>query len=293
MPAAAVGPTARSSGPVDASPLESRPILSGAEVEELRACALAALRERTVAGRLRRVGELRGRRPPCAVDTRLEDPGDVPGRPSRPRLVAPEALSQRSVGTREGRAALLHALAHIEFNAIGLALDHAWRFAALPEAYYRDWIGVAIEEAEHFELLRARLADAGFDYGDFPAHDGLWEMARRTADDALARMALVPRTLEARGLDASPAVRAKLVSVGDHDSARVIDRILEDEIGHVAIGNRWFRHLCAQSGVDPAAAARDAARRCNAPRPRGPLNVSARLRAGFTQGELDELRGGG
>jgi uncharacterized ferritin-like protein (DUF455 family) len=257
---------------------------------DLRHCALHALRADTVDGRLRLTELLTRWDHACACDLTIADPGGVPGRPERPLLVPPGSVPQRSVGTREGRAALLHALAHIEFNAIGLALDHAWRFAGLPEAYYRDWIGVAAEEAAHFMLLRERLRETGYDYGGFPAHDGLWEMARRTSDDALARMALVPRTLEARGLDASPAVRSKFVAVGDPASARVIDRILDDEIGHVAIGNRWFRHLCRQRGVEPAAAAREAARRCDAPRQRGPLNVDARLRAGFTESELDELQ---
>ena len=228
----------------------------------------------------------------AALDTEavLEEPPGVPGRPARPPLVPPGAVAQRAVGTPEGRAALLHALAHIEFNAIGLALDHLWRFAGLPEAYYRDWLQVAVEEAHHFALLRERLLEAGRDYGDFPAHDGLWGMARRTADDPLSRMALVPRTLEARGLDASPAVRAKFVAIGDAESARVIDVILRDEIGHVAVGNRWFRFLCDRRGLDPLAAYREAARRCGAPRLRGPLNVEARLQAGFTAEEIDELR---
>jgi uncharacterized ferritin-like protein (DUF455 family) len=220
----------------------------------------------------------------------LAEPSGVPGRPARPQLVPPGSVAQRAVGTPEGRAALLHALAHIEFNAIGLALDHVWRFAGLPEAYYRDWLRVAAEEANHFTLLRGRLLDAGHDYGDFPAHDGLWEMARRTADDPLSRMALVPRTLEARGLDASPAVRAKFVAIGDAESARVIDLILRDEIGHVAVGNRWFRFLCDRRSLDPMAAYREAALRCRAPRPRGPFNVAARLQAGFTPQEVDELQ---
>jgi len=220
----------------------------------------------------------------------LAEPPGVPGRPARPQLVPPGSVAQRAVGNPEGRAALLHALAHIEFNAIGLALDHVWRFAGLPEGYYRDWLRVAAEEANHFTLLRGRLLDAGHDYGDFPAHDGLWEMARRTADDPLSRMALVPRTLEARGLDASPAVRAKFVAIGDAESARVIDLILRDEIGHVAVGNRWFRFLCDRRGLDPLAAYREAARRCRAPRPRGPFNVAARLQAGFTPQEVDELQ---
>jgi len=227
-----------------------------------------------------------------ALDTEvvLAEPPGVPGRPLRPLLVPPGSVASRAVGTAEGRVALLHALAHIEFNAIGLALDHLWRFAGLPAAYYRDWLRVAVEESHHFALLRARLQDAGRDYGDLPAHDGLWEMARRTADDPLSRMALVPRTLEARGLDASPSVRAKFIAVGDAESARVIDVILRDEIGHVAVGNRWFRFLCQRRGVDPLAAYREVARRCRAPRLRGPLNVAARLQAGFTAEEIDLLQ---
>jgi len=227
-----------------------------------------------------------------AVDTEVElvEPPGVPARPARPLLVPPGSVMPRAVGTPEGRAALLHALAHIEFNAIGLALDHVWRFAGMPEAYYRDWASVAVEEAHHFALLRGRLLDAGLDYGDLPAHDGLWEMARRTADDVLARMALVPRTLEARGLDASPMVRAKFVSIGDQASAEVVDVILRDEIGHVAIGNRWFHYLCRQRALDPVATYRREARRCDAPRQRGPLNVAARLQAGFTAQELDEMQ---
>ena len=240
--------------------------------------------------RCRAVGELA--RLPGTVDpgVLLAEPPGVPGRPARPHLVAPGSLAPRAVGTREGRAALLHALAHIEFNAIGLALDHLWRFPGLPEEYYRDWLRVAAEEAHHFSLLRQRLLDAGHDYGDFPAHDGLWEMARRTADDPLSRMALVPRTLEARGLDASPAVRAKFAAVGDAESARVIDVILRDEIDHVAVGNRWFRFLCDRRGCDPETTYREVARRCGAPRQRGPFNVAARLQAGFTPREIEQLQ---
>jgi uncharacterized ferritin-like protein (DUF455 family) len=262
---------------------------SGAASGELRRGALAALRATTVEARLRAVRRLAAGAQRCDVEALIEAPADIPGRPARPLLVASSAVPARPVGTVEGRAALLHALAHIEFNAIGLALDHLWRFAGLPAAYYRDWATVAVEEAQHFTLLRGRLLEAGFDYGDFPAHDGLWEMARRTTGDVLERMALVPRALEARGLDASPAVRAKFASVGDLDSARVIDVILRDEIGHVAIGNRWFRHLCAQRGVDPAAIQRQAAQRLGAPRLRGPLNIEARLQAGFTPEEVGEL----
>jgi uncharacterized ferritin-like protein (DUF455 family) len=260
-------------------------------LNELRSRALAALRIAEPAARCAAVLELASF--DGAVDTAavIAEPPGVPGRPARPLLVAPGSVAPRAVGTTEGRAALLHALAHIEFNAIGLALDHAWRFAGLPPEYYRDWLRVAVEEAHHFAMLRGRLLDTGHDYGDFPAHDGLWEMARRTADDVLERMALVPRTLEARGLDASPAVRAKFAAVGDGESARVIDLILRDEIGHVAIGNRWFRFLCRQRGLEPEATYREVARRRGAPRPRGPFNLAARLQAGFTRQEVEELQG--
>jgi len=261
-------------------------------LDELRFRALSVLRIGEPAARCSAAGELASFDGALDTQAALDEPPGVPGRPARPLLVAPGSLAPRPVGTPEGRAALLHALAHIEFNAIGLALDHVWRFAGLPEQYYRDWTAVAAEEAHHFALLRGRLRDVGYDYGDFPAHDGLWEMARRTADDALARMALVPRTLEARGLDASPAVRAKFAAIGDLESARIIDVILRDEIGHVAVGNRWFRFLCERRGVDPQAAYRQVAGRCRAPRPRGPFNVAARLQAGFTPQEVDELQRG-
>lgn len=259
-------------------------------MNELRSCALDALRVVEPGARCAAVRQLGSFEWPVDADRDLGEPAGVPGRPDRPLLVAPGAVAPRGVGTREGRAALLHALAHIEFNAIGLALDHVWRFAGLPETYYRDWTRVAVEEAHHFTMLRGRLLEAGFDYGDFPAHDGLWEMARRTADDALARMALVPRTLEARGLDASPAVRAKFLAIGDVESAKILQLILAEEIGHVAVGNRWFRYLCALRGLDPAATYRREAERRGAPRERGPLNRAARLRAGFTEQELDEMQ---
>lgn len=259
-------------------------------MDDLRSAALQALRAVRVDDRLRATQQLADAGLRCDAQRALADPGDVPGRPPRPALVAPAALAARPAGKRLGRAALLHALAHIEFNAIGLALDAVWRFPALPEAFYRDWAQVALEEARHFVLLRERLAEAGFDYGDFPAHDGLWEIARRTSDDVLARMALVPRTLEARGLDASPAVRAKLAAAGDEASARVVDLILRDEIGHVALGNRWFHELCAARGLQPLATYCALARRHGAPRPRGPLNLEARAQAGFSAQELALLQ---
>ena len=259
-------------------------------MDELRTLALRALRIADPDERIHAAAEVARFEGPVDADAVLAEPPGIPARPARPPLVPPSALASRSVGSPEGRAALLHALAHIEFNAIGLALDHLWRFGGLPEAYYRDWARVAGEEAMHFALLRDRLRAAGFDYGDFPAHDGLWDAARRTAGDVLARMALVPRTLEARGLDASPAVRAKLVASGDLESARVIDVILRDEIGHVAIGSRWFRFVCERRGVDPLTEQQAVARRHRAPRPSAQMNVAARRAAGFSEAELAILR---
>ncbi|EHP38591.1 hypothetical protein OR16_35722 [Cupriavidus basilensis OR16] len=187
--------------------------------------------------------------------------------------------------------ALVHALAHIEFNAINLALDAIWRFGGMPPAFYLDWLRVADEEALHFSLLAGHLATLDARYGDLPAHNSLWEMADKTAGDVLARMALVPRTLEARGLDASPPVRAKLAAAGDHDAAAIIDIILRDEVGHVAIGNHWYRWLCAGRGLDPVATYAELAARFQAPRLRPPFNLAARRAAGFDEIELALLEG--
>lgn len=193
------------------------------------------------------------------------------------------------MNTLAGRAALIHALAHIEFNAINLALDAVWRFPDMPPEFYADWLRVAAEEALHFTLLNAHLQTIGYVYGDFSAHNSLWEMAEKTRDDVLARMALVPRTLEARGLDATPAVRAKLAQVGDDEAAAILDIILRDEVGHVAIGNRWYGWLCQQQAVEPLSAYRDLARRYKAPVLKGPFNMDARRAAGFTEQELLDL----
>jgi uncharacterized ferritin-like protein (DUF455 family) len=221
----------------------------------------------------------------------MAEPPDLPGRPDAPLLVAPSSLKRRSMQSDAGRAVLLHALAHIEFNAINLALDAVWRFPSMPRDFYLDWFKVAAEEASHFLLLTGRLADFGHRYGDFPAHDGLWEMAERTRGDVLARMALVPRTLEARGLDAAPPIRARLAQAGDHASAAILDVILREEIGHVLIGNRWFRFLCDAAGADPHAAYAQLAVQYHAPKLRGPFNFEARRDAGFDEAELRALAG--
>ncbi len=222
-------------------------------------------------------------------DRKLEALAQGPGRPERPELVSPRSVAHRGVATPEARAALLHALAHIEFNAINLALDAIWRFAGMPRAYYLDWLKVAAEEALHFTLLSEHLATMGVAYGDFPAHDGLWQMAEKTRADILARMALVPRTLEARGLDASPAIRAKLAHAGDSRAASILDIILRDEIGHVAIGNRWYRFLCQQRELEPITQYALLTAQYAAPVLRGPFNFPARREAGFTEEELEAL----
>jgi uncharacterized ferritin-like protein (DUF455 family) len=221
----------------------------------------------------------------------IAEPAGIPGRPARPRLVPPKDVPTRSPFTPEGRAALLHAIAHIEFNAINLALDAAWRFAGMPDAFYRDWLRVASEEALHFSLLRDHLQSLGFDYGDFDAHDGLWLMTQRTAHDVTARMALVPRTLEARGLDATPPLQKKFARAGDTRAVEILGIILRDEVGHVAIGNRWYRWLCERDGHDPLRLYAALVERYQAPRLRPPFNRAACAAAGFTEAEIESLGG--
>jgi uncharacterized ferritin-like protein (DUF455 family) len=226
-----------------------------------------------------------------ADEARIAPPDAValPGRPDRPILLRHTEMARRSPSTAAGRAVLLHAIAHIEFNAINLALDAVWRFDGMPRTYYTDWMRVAGEEARHFRLLRDHLRTMGHDYGDFPAHQGLWTMCEKTSHDVLARMALVPRTLEARGLDATPQIQAKLRQVGTPDAlaaVAILDIILHDEVGHVAIGNHWYRWLCERAGVDPEAHYGALVHRYEAPRLKPPFNTAARRSAGFSDTEL-------
>ena len=222
------------------------------------------------------------------------DPPGLPGRPDRPTLVHPAKVPRRSPFKPDGLAALLHAIAHIEFNAINLALDAVWRFDGMPEPFYLDWLRVAAEEAQHFTLLSDHLATLGHAYGDFDAHDNLWQMCEKTRGDVVARMALVPRTLEARGLDATPQIQDKLRKVNTADALRavdILDIILRDEIGHVAIGNHWYRWLCARDALDPVAHYGVLVDRYQAPRLHPPFNEKARKRAGFSDEELAYLLG--
>lgn len=213
----------------------------------------------------------------------------IPGIPGKPELVAPRMVKHRSMVTQEGRAILIHALVHIEFTAINLALDAIWRFADMPPSYYADWLKVAGEEALHFSLLSAHLNVLGYAYGDFPGHGSLWEMADKTRLDVLARMALVPRTMEARGLDVVPSLRDKLAQAGDMAAADILDIILRDEIGHVEIGNRWYGYLCAQRGLESLETWAALGLQYAAPVLRGPFNLSARRAAGFSEAELSAL----
>ena len=224
----------------------------------------------------------------------------VPGRPEQPQLVPPNDVPTRSPFTLEGRAALIHAICHIEFNAINLALDAVWRFPDMHTAYYMDWLRVAYEESTHFAMLRKHLNDmphpqgGSWDYGDFTAHDGLWAMCEKTAEDITARMALVPRTLEARGLDATPIIQKKLTRIDTpdaHAAIAILDIILRDEIGHVAIGNHWYRVLCEGQSLDPVAQYEILVARYDAPQLKPPFNEAARKQAGFSDTELTYLLG--
>lgn len=247
-------------------------------LEQKLACA-AQLHADWLAGKLERADS-----PDCPVQ-----PVPVPGRPTKPELVHPKHVKQRQLTTKEGRQALLHAIAHIEFNAINLGLDAVYRFRSMPDAYYGDWLQVAAEEAGHFQLLQARMLDFGCYYGDLPAHNGLWEHACKTDYDVMVRMALVPRVLEARGLDVTPGMMARLREVGDVQSVEILEIILRDEIGHVRIGSHWFRHCCEQRGLEPEETFRQLLRDVMQAPLRGPFYTEARLQAGFSATELEQL----
>lgn len=268
-------------------------MISNSTQIELRQVAFACLAETSAVVKANAVRQLAGNwlAGDILLDVNLSISSHlaVPGRPEKPQLIAPRLLKHRAMNTLEGRVALIHALAHIEFNAINLALDVIWRFAGMPNQFYVDWLKVADEEAYHFSLLNAHLQALGFDYGYFDAHNSLWEMAERTKDSVLARIALVPRTMEARGLDASPQLRAKLAQVGDVAATEILDIILRDEIGHVAIGNHWFNWLCKQRNLEPVSTYRQLAEQYSAPKLRPPFNISARRQAGFTEIELEYL----
>jgi uncharacterized ferritin-like protein (DUF455 family) len=259
-------------------------------LKELRQSALQCLAESKVSEKTAGVTALQqawqtGKICLIAI-TNLSSDLPIPGRPAKPELVTPLQVEKRSMRTTEGRAALIHAITHIEFNAINLALDAIWRFADMPETYYSDWLKVAAEEAYHFSLLNDHLQTLDYQYGDFTGHNSLWEMVDKTKDDVLARMALVPRTMEARGLDATPPLRNKLAQAGNEKVANILDIILRDEICHVAIGNYWFNWLCGQRSLEPIATFDKLCKQYGAPKLRAPFNLEARRRAGFSEAEL-------
>lgn len=263
--------------------------------------ALAALLRRTADAKQQCIVRMQRQLSSCSiathhewwgVDDALQTPENLPGRPDKPVLQQRLDIPQRSLTTDAGLAALLHAVAHIEFNAINLALDAIWRFPSMPTDYYAQWLQVAAEEALHFSLLQALLHQLGCSYGSFPAHQGLWNMVERTSHCITARMALVPRTLEARGLDATPPMQNRLRNAATPlalEAVKVLDIILRDEIGHVRVGNNWYAFLCQQQGLDPIAHYRHLTKQYRAPKPRQPLNTAAREKAGFSRKELDGL----
>ena len=212
---------------------------------------------------------------------------DDPGRPEQPLLVDPRKLKQRSSATEQGRICLLHAVAHIEFNAINIALDAVYRFRDMPAEYVRDWLAVAADEARHFALLNEALLSRGSFYSAIQAHSGLWDMVCKTRDDVLHRMALVPRVMEARGLDVTPAMIDKFNQAEDSNAAEILAVILQDEIGHVRIGNHWYDYLCQQRGLDAKQTFQDLVACYLGGRLRGPFNHAARLEAGFERSELE------
>lgn len=263
-------------------------------MNEMRSVACSCLAENNVDEKLQSVRSWvkQWQRGDLLLDTVVSHAADStePGRPERPLLVKASKVPRRGFGTAQGRAVMMHAIAHIEFNAINLALDAVQRFSAMPDAFYTDWMQVAAEEVYHFELVRSHLRHLGGDYGDYPAHQGLWEMAEKTAGDVLERMALVPRVLEARGLDVTPGIQEKLRQAGDDNAAGILDIILRDEIGHVRIGNRWFHYLCEQRQLDPLKTFQQLLEEYYPKGLFGPFNLDARRHAGFSESEMAMLK---
>jgi len=214
---------------------------------------------------------------------------DIPGRPAEPELVNPRQVLRRSLATQQGQKVMLHSFAHIEFNAINLALDAAYRFQDMPDDFISDWLQVASEEAKHFSLINDYLHDLGCYYGEFKAHNGLWDMVCKTRHDVLHRMALVPRVMEARGLDVTPGMMEKFRQVGDTRAVDILQVIYQEEIGHVSIGNRWYHYCCQQRELDAQDTFQQLIKLYFGGKLRGPFNKPARLAAGFEEDELTSL----
>ncbi len=212
-----------------------------------------------------------------------------PGRPDKPILITPKDVPKRNIQTLEGRAAMVHSFAHIEFNAINLAWDLIFRFQNMPDEFYFDWVKVAAEETKHFKLLRDNLISMGYDYGGFLAHDGLWTIAEHTQHDILLRLAVVPRILEARGLDVTPNLIERFRQIKDDSTVSILELILEEEIGHVSIGTKWYRYLCEKRGHNPEEKFKEIVDKFLPAAKTKKINHQARLLAGFSQSELDYL----
>lgn len=224
------------------------------------------------------------------IDDNPQMPIDIIGFPEKLKWQLPRDMPSRKLTTVEGVRAFFHAIAHVEFTAMYLAWDILYRFRGLPDKFYWDWLRVADEEAQHFALITAHLKTLNCKYGDLPVHSGLWEHAKETAHDVLARLAMIPRCMEARGLDVTPVLMEKFNNVGDEASILVLQRILTDEIGHVSLGSDWFRRICQQKGVDSEAHYRQLLGQYHAGgKPKGPFNRELRKQAGFSDSELDWL----
>jgi uncharacterized ferritin-like protein (DUF455 family) len=202
------------------------------------------------------------------------------------KLVPPREVQRRRLFSPEGKAAMIHAICHIEYNAINIALEAVYRFREMPQAYYLDWLNVAAEEAYHYGLLHAHLNTYGYEYGDFTAHNSLWEMTEKTSHDVLHRMALVPRLLEARGLDVTPDIAKKMLHANDTTACEILSIIFHDEINHVRVGNRWYAYICEQRSICPIETFAQLLNEYAPTYIRGPISEQARLKAGFKNSEL-------
>jgi uncharacterized ferritin-like protein (DUF455 family) len=212
--------------------------------------------------------------------------------PEKPELLAPRFMPHRKLGSKEGMQAFYHSLAHIEFVAIYLAWDMLYRFRDMPKQFYIDWLQVAYEETLHFEMIREHLRSLGLEYGDLPAHKGLWEHAQETDYDVLARLTIIPRCMEARGLDVTPMMIKKLANFNDEAGVKILTRIYEDEKTHVQFGSHWFNHQCQTQKINPEETFKHyLLKHYNQGKPKGPFNREVRLQVGFTKNEMDWLEG--
>jgi uncharacterized ferritin-like protein (DUF455 family) len=213
----------------------------------------------------------------------------LPGRPEKPVLIKPQEVPKRNIQRPEGRAAMVHSFAHIEFNTINLAWDLIFRFQTMPKEFYHDWAQVVEEEIKHFKLLRSNLINSGYDYGCFPAHNGLWTIAEQTKHDILLRLAVVPRIMEARGLDVTPDLIGRFRQINDDEMVSILELILEDEIGHVQFGTKWYHYLCEKMNIEPEIKFKKIIEEFLPSAKTKKINKNARLKAGFSQTEIDYI----